>query len=93
MEKTSQKQIILSYLKDLSDWQEEYKIRAIDTPFGWIGARGDRDVRELIAEGKVDHDWRGKYRIVKHKEAEAKIPIQRKVIVVEREGTAVALFT
>lgn len=35
-----QKEIIIKYLRELSDWQFEYKIRALQTQFGWIGARG-----------------------------------------------------
>jgi hypothetical protein len=87
----SQKQIILSYLMDLNDWEYEHKIRALDTPFGWIGARGDRDVRELIEEGKVDSGWRGKYRIVKHKEVEASEPQKQKIELVERDGRLIAV--
>ena len=86
MKKLTQKEIILAYLKDLNDWQEEYKIRAIHTPFGWIGARGDRNVRELIEDGLVDHDMRGKYRIVKHKETTAELPPKRKVILLDNRA-------
>lgn len=62
----SQKNIILHYLKEFGDWQYEYKIRAIDTPWGWIVARGDRNVRELIASGRIEADYKGKYRIVRY---------------------------
>lgn len=73
----NQKKIILSYLESLGDWVEEYKIRAIDTPFGWIGARGDRDVRQLIHDGLVEKGWKDQYRIVRFKRPE---PIQTKLL-------------
>lgn len=68
----TQKQIILEYLKDFSDWQLEYKIRDINTKWGFIGARGDRDVRDLIKSGKIESSMRGKFRIVK---AKVEVPI------------------
>lgn len=84
--KKTQKEIILDYLKDLNDWQFEYKIRAIHTPFGWIGARGDRNVRELIAEGKLDHEMKGKYRVVKHKQVIIGKPLQPKPQIIIKEN-------
>ena len=64
----SQEKIILLYLKNLGEWKLEYEIRCMRTPEGyWIGARGDRTVRDLITKELVDIDMRGKYRIVKHK--------------------------
>ena len=61
--------IILNYLKQVGDWIEEYKIRAIHTPDGhWIGARGDRNVRDLIKWGAIDSAYRGKFRIVRYNE-------------------------
>ena len=63
----SQPKIILEYLKDLNDWQYEYKIRSLPTRYGFIGARGDRDVRDLIRGKIVDSKMEGKYRMVKYK--------------------------
>jgi hypothetical protein len=87
-----QKEIILSYLKDLNDWTEEYKIRSLHTPFGFIGARGDRNVRELIAENKVDHAMSGKYRIVKHKEVVSEKPIVKRPQIIVRGEERVAIL-
>ena len=64
----TQKDIIIKYLKSLGTWVPEYRIRAIETPFGWIGARGDRNVRELIKEGKLLASMDGRYRMVKAKQ-------------------------
>lgn len=88
MKKKTQKQIILDYLKDLNDWQFEYKIRSVHTPFGFIGARGDRDVRDLIKADKVDHDMRGKYRVVKHKGLLIEKPLSLKPKIIIRDGVA-----
>ena len=94
MKHKTQKEIILAYLKDLNDWQFEYAIRAINTKFGWIGARGDRNVRELIEEEKLDHDMKGKYRIVKHKEVEAHkpLPLKPKIEIRMFEGRPLAVL-
>lgn len=92
MKEKTQKQIILEYLKDLNDWQFEYKIRAINTPFGWIGARGDRNVRQLIKDGKIDHDMKGKYRIVKHKEVNiGKLLPQSSITIKIKDGLPIAV--
>lgn len=49
-----EKEIILRYLRDRGDWVLEGLVRSIDTPYGHIGFRGDRNCRELVAEGKLD---------------------------------------
>lgn len=46
----------------------EGTIRGIDTEWGWIGFRGDRDVRQLVKDGKLDAAMRGKFRVVRAKE-------------------------
>ncbi len=66
-DKLTQKQIILAYLKQHGGWVREYLIRGFQTDFGWIGARGDRDVRELVASKQLLANKDGKYRIVKYK--------------------------
>ena len=72
----TQKDIILLYLKELNGWEFEYKIRAMQTPQGyWIGARGDRNVRELIEEKKLDSEKRGIYRVVRYKETQSTVHI------------------
>jgi hypothetical protein len=64
------KKVILDYLRDLrtwgDGWEKEYNLRAKQTPFGWIGARGDRDVRDLIKDGYLESSKEGKYRIVRY---------------------------
>ena len=59
-----QKEIIKNYIQQVG-WIEEYKVRAIQTDWGWIGARGDRDVRDMLKSGTLEGAMRGKYRIVK----------------------------
>jgi hypothetical protein len=72
----TQKQIILNHLKDYGGWEYEFKLRAIETKYGWIGARGDRNVREMLAsgllEGKFDR-YKGRYRMVRFKKPEIKV--------------------
>jgi len=62
-----QKQIIQKYLESLNTWVEEYKVRCINTPHGFIGARGDRNVREMIQDGEIEASMQGKYRVVRAK--------------------------
>src|SRR5260221_3004672 len=59
--------LIIKYLEDVRDWVFEYKIHGLPTPYGFIGARGDRNVRQLIKDGKVDSRMEGKYRQVRFK--------------------------
>lgn len=64
----TQKEIIKSYLKSRSpEWIKEGLIRGINTDFGFIGFRGDRDVRQMIKDGEVEAKFEGKYRVVKYK--------------------------
>ena len=73
----TQKQIILAHLKDYGGWEYEFKLRAIETKYGWIGARGDRNVREMLAsgelEGKFDR-YEGKYRMVRYPQEKVLLP-------------------
>lgn len=72
------KKIILKYLKDLRDnspdgaypyggWVLAGKIRSIDTPYGFIGFRGDRDIRDLVKAGCLETGYEGRLRIVRFK--------------------------
>ena len=84
MEKYSQKEIIKKYLESVGDWVLEYKIRCIETPFGFVGARGDRSVREMFHDGEIDGKIEGKYRWVRAKRPEIvkkfeNIPAMKKV--------------
>lgn len=76
----SQYEIIIRFLEKVYEfngpenaWVREYTIRGKFTDFGFIGARGDRNVRDLIKKGKVEAKFDGKYRVVRYK------PIQREV--------------
>ncbi|MCL5224211.1 MAG: hypothetical protein M1361_01155, partial [Patescibacteria group bacterium] len=64
--KLTQHDIIRNYL-DGKGWVYEYKIRGLDTEWGFIGARGDRDVRQMIRNGELEASFNGKYRIVRLK--------------------------
>jgi hypothetical protein len=46
--------IIMDYLRDIDDWVLAGKVHGIDTPYGWIGFRGDRNCRDLIEAGKLE---------------------------------------
>ncbi|MEK7111882.1 MAG: hypothetical protein AAB875_01005 [Patescibacteria group bacterium] len=62
----TQKEIIKNYIEQVG-WIEEYKVRAIQTDWGWIGARGDRDVRDMIKSGTLEKKMNGKYCMVRVK--------------------------
>ena len=62
----TQYEIIKKYIES-TGWIEEYKVRAINTPWGWIGARGDRNVRDLIKSGVLERKLEGKYCVVRIK--------------------------
>ena len=66
----TQHEIIQKYLEHIGIWKREYEIRCLDTPYGFIGARGDRDVRDMIKKGKLEASMDGRYRIVRAKEVE-----------------------
>lgn len=72
IKKSSYKGIIVRWLKMIRQqdpnggWVHEYKIRSVHTPFGWIGARGDRDTRELIKMGYLDKRMDGVYTVVRY---------------------------
>jgi hypothetical protein len=56
--------IILQYLKSLrgngEGWMKAGLIRSFATPFGFVGFRGDRNVRELVEMGYLERVYRGK---------------------------------
>lgn len=70
------KQIIIAYLKLLREqgdgWILGGKVRSIQTPFGWIGFRGDRDCRELVRKGVLEKRMNGKYAEIRYKKDESK---------------------
>ena len=63
----NQKQIIKKYLGAENDWVMEGKIRSINTPWGFIGFRGDRNCRQMVADGELEHKMIGKYAYVRVK--------------------------
>ena len=73
MSKPSYKFIILNYLEDLrradpeGGWIKEGFLRGIETKWGFLGFRGDRDTRELIKNGLLEAKMEGKFRIVRAK--------------------------
>ena len=62
----NQREIIRRYIESIG-WVHEYKVHGINTPFGFIGARGDRNVRQMIKDGILEAKMDGKYRIVRVK--------------------------
>ena len=72
------KGIIFQYLKSLREqdpndgWVMEGKLHAIQTSFGWIGFRGDRDARRMVEKGILEGGKRGmEYQWVRSKEGTA----------------------
>ncbi len=57
----TQKKILVERLKDIGDWIPAYKLRGVNTPYGFCGHQADRRLRELAAEGKILHRINGKY--------------------------------
>lgn len=47
------------------EWVREGIIRGIDTDWGFIGFRGDRDVRQMVKDGRLEASFQGKYRVVR----------------------------
>ena len=53
-EKLTYKQIIKKYLAYLGGYVEGYRLSKVDTPYGWIGASGERRCRELAEAGEIE---------------------------------------
>jgi len=51
----TQKQILINYLQESGKWIEGFKLRGFPTKWGFVGSQGDRRLRELAHEGKIDH--------------------------------------
>ena len=77
--KPTQKEIIINYLRQTNDWIPSFKLRSIQTQFGWIGSQGDRRARELANEGKILHKIEG-YSYYRSKE------VPQKYNVLDAEG-------
>ena len=66
-----QREIIKLYLNSrYPEWVKEGLIRGRNTDFGFIGFRGDRNVREMISNGEVEAKFEGKYRVVRYRKPE-----------------------
>ena len=70
---TNQERIIF-YLRDLDSWVLEGKIRSIETPYGFIGFRGDRDCRELVRKGLLEKRMNGKFSEVRFRRNRITLP-------------------
>ena len=58
----TQKEIVVEYLKSLNgEWVREYNLRAVHTPFGFLGFQADRRCRELAQEGIIERRLNGKF--------------------------------
>jgi len=74
----NQYKIILNYLRQQGGWIKEGLIRGMNTEWGFIGFRGDRNVRDLIKWGVVDVDTDGRFRIVKYNEKKTRKFLDKK---------------
>ena len=57
MSKLSQKQIIQKYLQAKGEWVLAGLVRSIATDYGFIGLRGDRDLREMTETPELCKKW------------------------------------
>lgn len=58
----NQRTIILDYLDTLyPEWIAGYKLHGLSTAFGFIGSRGERNARDLRAEGLLESKIIGKF--------------------------------
>lgn len=71
------KEKIIKYLKEIDDWVLAGKIRSIETKFGWIGFRGDRDTRSLVQAGVLERRLNGKFAEVRYKRDRITLPPSR----------------
>lgn len=68
------KEKIVFYLREVNDWVPEYKLRSLDTRFGFIGFQGDRRVRELVESGILERRKVGKFAEVRFKRPRIELP-------------------
>ena len=64
--------IIMQYLEG-KDWTLAGKLRSLQTPYGFIGFRGDRNCRDLVEAGKLERRPNERFCWVRKKEKE-KVP-------------------
>lgn len=90
MKKLTQKQIILSLLRDEPNkWFWSYDLQKISTKYGWLGTSGDRRARELREEGRLESISEGKYEKYRYK---PKYETKSVPTIVEREGRSVCVM-
>ena len=63
-----QREIILNHLQRINDWVPAYKLRSVNTPFGWLGHQADRVCRKLAEENQIERKLIGKYANYRAKE-------------------------
>lgn len=55
-------EIILNVLEhSYPNWTYGYKLRSVDTPYGWLGSSSDVRCRELERKGEIEKRGEGKY--------------------------------
>ena len=66
----TQQAIIIRYLKSVRDfgdgWVKAGTIRSKDTPWGFIGFRGDRDCRDLVKARRLERRMNGGFAEVRY---------------------------
>jgi len=72
----TQKNIVLSYLKNKRRWIPSYDLVKIATPYGFLPKNGDRRARELVAAGIVEREIGKNLRNVRNSEG---MPVEGKV--------------
>lgn len=51
----NQQEIILHHLEDhYPNWYPGYLLHGLETPYGFIGSRGERNARQMRSEGKLE---------------------------------------
>lgn len=70
----TQKQIIIKWLEYKNEWIPAYKMRSVETPYGWLGFQADRRCRELAHEGKIEHKIDNGYAYYRAKEQLPPLP-------------------
>ena len=64
----TQKQIIFKLLRDKRDWVVSFDLQKVNTDYGWLGTSADRQARQMVEDGVIDRQRRGKYSFFRAKE-------------------------
>lgn len=57
----TQREIIYNVLRRNGDWTPSYALIKIDTQYGWLGTSADRMARQMVEDGEIERQQRGKY--------------------------------